>query len=110
MDVNTVSFLMAFSVGVAVEYMLQKNPNIYQKSIFIGKAIMIAAAISLLPPPLAKTAVIGFLITRAGDLTGGLLYAAVVRVAVWVEVKQWDIRQNQTEEQQENSTTISDGT
>lgn len=104
MTINWQAFMLTALLGALVEFWTLKSPNIYQKTVSTGKVITIAACIALLPQALVGGAIIGLGIARFGDLLAYAIYALVVKVAVWLEVRQWDIEQNQTEEEPENLT------
>jgi len=102
MTIDWQAFLFTALLGAAVEFWTMKSPNVYQKTVSTGKVIAIAACIALLPQSLIGGAIIGLGIARFGDLLADLIYALVVKVAVWAEVRTWDIDLNLTEEELEN--------
>ena len=83
MSINWNMFIAAVAIGALAEMITQEYSNVYRRSVSVGKVLIIAFAIALLPIASSKWAVLGLLIARVGDVVGKYIYKAVVKVALW---------------------------
>lgn len=110
MTFDTHVFVAAVAIGALTELITLKYPTKYRQIASATKVIAISVAIAVLPPIGAKLALTGLFVARLGDVFGELIHTALVRSAVWWELRKWDTDQAQMGESPETPITVSERT